>query len=370
MAIAVTVMGSAGNKTAEASTNTSAHPTSAAIGDLMLVFITADNAGASGASAISSVTDAKGNTYTAVVSKNQTPGSSANDGLTVAIYKSVLTTALSTTDLITVNWSPNVTAKTIHTAKVTGANTTALSSGSNSGAGTTYTVGPSASMTSGQLIICLAGNESATAPAIDTDTTNGSWVDDSAGGGSSGGTGGDGTKMASMVAHKLVTGTGTQTWNGNTGANTDWGALYVIYDIAGTTNNLSLSVTSTLTPTLTKSAGKVLTGIVAVTPTIARTTNKALTVTAALTAGLARQVGKTLANTVSLVVGLFTSMVTPNVITGTLDGTSVVTGTVDGVATLTATLDVTSVITGTLDGDAVLAGTLDGVQIITGTLDG
>lgn len=232
MAIAITSLTSmaTGNKTSEASTTTPAvgSPVPAA-GDLVLVYISADNAGTSGAEAISSVTDsAGGNTYSEVVLQNQTSGA-ANDGLTVAIYGSALTTGWTTsTTTVTVNWSPNVTAKVIQIHFVTGANTTAYATGTNSGSGSTYTSNATTSMASGDLVVVTVGNESNTGPAADTDTTNGSW---STNVNSSGGSGGDGTKMAQRIHRKIVTGAGTQECNAATGASTDWAVAYALYTV-------------------------------------------------------------------------------------------------------------------------------------------
>lgn len=218
-----------GNKTSEAATTTPGvgSPTPVT-GDLILVAIHADNAGTSGVAAISSVTDSTGaNTYSSVVSRNQTSGA-ANDGLTVAIYSTVLASDWASATTVTVNWSPNVTAKTIRVVVVTGSDSTAYSTGTNSGSGATYDSNVTASLASGDLIFAAVGNESNTNPVADSDTTNGSWTTLAS---ASGGGGGDATKMSSRDHYKVVTGAGTQQCNGSTGASTDWAVAYALYTV-------------------------------------------------------------------------------------------------------------------------------------------
>lgn len=231
MAIAVqghTAMAT-GNKTAEASTTTASVGSPFPVtGSLVLVAIAADNAGTSGAEAISSVTDSTGaNTYAEIALRNQTAGA-ANDGLTVALYSATLASDWTTATTVTVNWSPNVTAKAIRVYSVTGANNAAYSTGVNSGSGATYDGGTSTSLASGDLIFAVVGNESNTAPAADTDTTNGSWTNAAT---ASGGGGGDATKMSLRAHYKVVTGAGTQQCDGSTGASTDWAVAYALYTV-------------------------------------------------------------------------------------------------------------------------------------------
>lgn len=228
MAITATLGGGLGNKTAEASTTVTI-VTNAAIGDLVLVTIAADNAGVSGVSAISSVTDSTGaNTYSQIKLQNQTSGA-ANDGVTVAIYGSVVVSALTSgVSTITVNWSPNVAAKALALLVVTGSASTAYSTGANAGSGTTYTSNASSSMASGDLFVGIVGNETNTVPGADSDTTNGSWTSATS---QSAGSGGDATKMSQRTSWKVVTGAGTQTLDGSTGASTDWAVVYALYTV-------------------------------------------------------------------------------------------------------------------------------------------
>ena len=232
MAIAITAMGAGagvgvGNKTSEASTAQTVSA-SASIGDLVIVTIWADNSGTSGVSAISSVTDSTGaNTYTSLVERSRPATTDA--GLTVAMYRSVLASALTSgVSTVTVNWSPNVVAKAVAVVKVTGADTTAYETGANDGSGTTYTVTTTASLAVNDVILGSAGNESGTNVSLDTDSTNGTWVG-SIGGTTSGGSGGDATKVGGRNQYKIATGVGTQTYDAATGASTDWAAVYALF---------------------------------------------------------------------------------------------------------------------------------------------
>lgn len=223
-----------GNKTSESSTvvGASVSSGSTAIGDLHVVSVAADNAGTSGVESITTCTDSRGNTYTKLTSANRTSGT-ANDGCTAALFYSILTTAFDGTETLTINFSPNTTAKAIMTSLYRGTASTNYSSDSATGSGTTYSSNASASMASGDLYVATVANESNTAPVTDSDTTNGSWIGDSQ---ISGGGGGDATKMSVAQQVKITTGVGSQTLNAATGANTDWAlvaALFTIPAVAG-----------------------------------------------------------------------------------------------------------------------------------------
>lgn len=229
---------SGGNKTSETSHITSALAASAAIGDLVIVAIAADNAGTSGVSSITAPQDSQGNNYTLIKEQNRTAGSAAADGCTASLYGSVLTTALTSgVDTVTLNFSPATIAKAWTGIKVTGANTTTYSTGNNSGSGATYTSNASASMASGDLFVGVVANESGTAPASDSDSTNGSWSSLNT---TSGGTGGDATKMGINLQWKVTTGSGTQTLDAATGASTDWALVYALYTVASSGNSVSI----------------------------------------------------------------------------------------------------------------------------------
>jgi|SRR5215471_8902831 len=226
--VATSSTGTAANQSSSVSASIIIAGANVNVGDCVVVYIAADNAGTSGANAISAVTDnvAPANTYTQLQLLNRTAGSAANDGCTAAIYASIITTQMVTgTNFISVQFSPNVTAKATAYRTFTGVDAiaNAYGSGSSSGSGATYTTNATTTnVNNGDLVVGVAANESNTAPAADGDTTNGSWVEATA---VSGGSGGDATKMGLRYAYKIVTAGGaTQTFNGNTGASTDWAA--------------------------------------------------------------------------------------------------------------------------------------------------
>lgn len=201
-------------------------------GSVVVAWAVANNAGVSGASAFASVQDSNSNTWNVGKLQNRTAGSAANDGCTVLAYYAVLNAPMlfDGTDSITFNWSPNVAAKVCGAFAISGSDTSPFNSNSAAGAGTAYTSGgASASLNSGDIIVGVAGNESNTSPVNDTDTTNGSWTSLTTIG--SGGSGGDATKMSGLVAYKVVNAAGAQTFNGATGANTDWAALYLAFHV-------------------------------------------------------------------------------------------------------------------------------------------
>lgn len=177
MAIVQTFVAYGGNKTSGTSSPSTTVTADAAIGDLILVAISADNAGTNGVSSITAPTDTKSNTYTLVKEQNITAAGVANDVCTVAIYQSILTAALvSGTDRITAYFSPATTAEAFGVYLITGAVTTNYSTDSVSGSGTTYTLPTSASFTTGDLYFAAVANESNTPAAFDTDDiTYGVW---------------------------------------------------------------------------------------------------------------------------------------------------------------------------------------------------
>lgn len=256
MAIVVTNGPLAANKSSAATLQSSTWNVAVAVGNVVIVFVGADNAGTSGASSISGVHDSKGNTYTLVKAQNRTAGSAANDGCTAAIYMAKITVALTTSDTVTVDFSPNTTAKCMYCMKVTGVNRTAYSTDSASGSGATFTGNASPSMTSGDVIFALAVNESTTTPTLDSDTTNGSW--NAFPNQSSSGGGADASNVAFQGSWKVVTGAGAQTYNAATGASTDWAEVQALFHVAAdqtvTAGVTSVSL-STFAPVVTATSG-------------------------------------------------------------------------------------------------------------------
>ncbi len=199
----------------------------AAVGDLLVLFAAADNAGTSGVSSTStSVTDAAGNTWTNQAQTNRTVGA-ANDGSTLTVWTCLVTNAL-VAATITINFSPNTTCKAAGLQKAVpaagcamaiaavGPGVTGSSTGRSSGA---------VSVALGQTMIgACAVEENATVTA-DSDTSNGNWstaLVSLANGGAAG------TSQTLSIQRKTVTATGNQTYNTTTASSRDWALNYLL----------------------------------------------------------------------------------------------------------------------------------------------
>lgn len=215
-----------GNKTSQASTTINLSTTlTALVDDVVIQVIAADNAGTSGVSSFSSI----GQPSTGAISWetaqviNRTDGNSANDGTTLIIIVGRVTSQISTSSNYVVSWSPNTTAKAWRNLLIRGASPTIQNIASSTGSGTAPSVAsgssPVRAILNGDIVIGAVATESATVPTGDSDTTNGSW--DSIKTGTSGGTGGDGTKMALGLQSKIVNADGDQTFDAGT-ANTSY----------------------------------------------------------------------------------------------------------------------------------------------------
>lgn len=200
----------------------------ASIGDLVLVFVGSDNSGANGASPIASVSDSKGNTYVLLNSTNRTAGA-ANDGVSIAIYGSIITVALGVGagNTITVNFSPNTSRAVIGAAKVTGANTTSTGSNSGSGLGTTWSIASVTPGAVGDLVVVFTVSETATIPGV---PGVGGFA--AIGSATAGSGGGDATKISAKASYTIASSTSSISLSGTSGANTDWAALYLLYTLA------------------------------------------------------------------------------------------------------------------------------------------
>jgi hypothetical protein len=183
------------------------------VGDGIVVVISADNNGASGISSLSSVTDAKGNTYT-LLQATYDPGAAAA-GQTIGIAFAKITTALILTDQITVNFSPATVAKAAVCYNLRPGigyvlQSTVVASGFGAGSGTGTPTITSSSIALGDCIIAALAVESNAAVTADADTTNGSW---SAQATATGNTGTVATSSRIATQSKIVTAAGTQTYN-------------------------------------------------------------------------------------------------------------------------------------------------------------
>ena len=201
----------------------------ASIGDMIVVCVAADNQGSAGAISIASVTDSKSHTYTSRVSRNNDPGT-ASSGASVAIFTAPVTTAMTTSDTVTINFSPNTTSKAAVLWEIAAGATEFpkyLSNGGSTGSGTNPSL-VSTSIGSGDAVIYALAAESNATLTGDSDTTNGNWstlyTD----------VGNTGTSLTSMRVgsqYKVTTGTATQTWN-TTLTTSDWAISYIVVDPA------------------------------------------------------------------------------------------------------------------------------------------
>jgi len=187
-----------------------------AIGDVILVCISADNNGASGATSLTSVTDVKGHTYT-LVQATYDPGAAAA-GQTLGFGYTKVTTAMITTDQITVNFSPATTAKAAVVYKlhpnfsIKKIRMPASGTGGTFGAGSatgTPTITTS-SISAGNIFVGALAVESNAAVTADADTSNGAWTTQHT---ATGSTGTAATSSRIAAQGKVVTGTATQTYN-------------------------------------------------------------------------------------------------------------------------------------------------------------
>lgn len=207
------VVTTAGSGNSATSTATLAFDCGAAfaVDDIIVVCISADNNGASGVSSLSSVTDAGGNTYE-LLQATYDPGAAAA-GQTVGIAWARITTALITTDDVTINFSPNTVSKAAVVHKLdpdTGITLQKVASGFTAGSATGTPTVTTATVTIGDVVIAVLAAETNVAVTQDGDSTNGAWSTQMTA------TGNTGTLLTSSrvaAQTKIVTATATQTYN-------------------------------------------------------------------------------------------------------------------------------------------------------------
>jgi hypothetical protein len=225
--------------------------------DGVLVCITADNSAISGAISISSVSDSQSNTYT-LIRNVKTQGGSINNLASAAIYLCAVTNAISTSDSITVNFSPNTPSKAVVIYKI------ACASGkkpSNISSGATAPVSDSTSLSrstvtipANDTVFMVAGIETNESVTADTDTLRGSW---SSAYSATADTGTLATSMQVVTQYKTVTSSGTQTWNLSWATSTSYCAAYA--------SITEVAALSTVTKTATGSGSGTATAAIKVT---------------------------------------------------------------------------------------------------------
>lgn len=183
-----------------------------AVGSMAVLCVAYDNSKASGVDPYSSIADSVGNTWTSRQNVTIT-GGVASDGVSTRIFTSLLTVALTTSDSITVTYSGVTVARAWALHEATGSAGVPTYVGGNTASthqNTTLPTITTDSIPTGDMVIGVDGQQGGTAATItqDGDSTNGSW---SAQQSSKVGSGASGMTITSQ--RKVVTGTGTQTYN-------------------------------------------------------------------------------------------------------------------------------------------------------------
>lgn len=220
---------------------------SLAIGSIGVLCISADNSAGTGATKNfpSSFSDSKSNTWTLRLDELWDPGAAAA-GVEMAIYTSVLTSALVADDTITVTFSvANVVGKIAaiwEFAPQSAGTMSFLSSGfTTPGSSTSAPTVTTTSITSGDYVVGLSASESFGVYTGDSDTTNGSWKT-MMHYGKTVGVGG----ISICTQWKLTTGTATQTYNPTIGTALDtmigWISLRETVSAGGATGNFFLAL--------------------------------------------------------------------------------------------------------------------------------
>ena len=204
--------------------------TSYAVGDYLVALMAYDNSGGGGADPMSGTisvapaTGAVGASVSAQTGLND-PGS-ASAGLAVRCVVFPVTTAIPTSTSCTVSWSGTVTVRLILFMKVSsnsggiiGYRTNSGATGTNWAAQTTPSLNPTPSVNNTEGVLCWAGYEHGTGCTFtpDSDTTNGSWQTHYTSVQGAGLTG-----MSAFFQPKVVTATGTQSWNIASTVASDW----------------------------------------------------------------------------------------------------------------------------------------------------
>lgn len=206
MALTVTLRGTLASASA-VTTHTITPSSTLAAGTMGVVVCAYSNSGGGGATPtpVASFNDSAGNTWTRRVNQNYDPGS-ANAGACNAIYTAPITTQVTTGGSV----APTVSTACIGCLRLYEVSTSAAgvnykNSGTNTGATGTAVSLVTASITSGNAIICFCNWLANADPTYDSDTSNGSWA--------AGGRTGVAQPRSCGVQSKVVTGTATQTWD-------------------------------------------------------------------------------------------------------------------------------------------------------------
>lgn len=174
MALTITEAGKA-NSTTSSSSLTVTLTASFAVGNTVFAIVAADNSGTNGASSTGAISDSKSNTWTTVRTQNHDPGV-VNAGVTLTVFSCDVTTALTTSDTLTVSFSPDTTSKAILVWKVVAPSGYKASINATDGSGGTVTsLNRSLSIGAGNSVIGAQGWATNATVTRDTDTTRGAW---------------------------------------------------------------------------------------------------------------------------------------------------------------------------------------------------
>lgn len=174
MALTITEAGKA-NSTTSSSSLTVTLTASFAVGNTVFAIVAADNSGTNGASSTGAISDSKSNTWTTVRTQNHDPGV-VNAGVTLTVFSCDVTTALTTSDTLTVSFSPDTTSKAILVWKVVAPSGYKASVNATDGSGGTVTsLNRTLSIGAGNSVIGAQGWATNATVTRDTDTTRGAW---------------------------------------------------------------------------------------------------------------------------------------------------------------------------------------------------
>jgi hypothetical protein len=221
---AITVANRGSQNSATASTSIAVSPTATiVVGHMGVVLYAVDNVGTSGSTKVcpSTFNDTVGNTWTQRIDAIYNPAG-AGSGVEIAAYTATITTQILTTDNVTITFLVSTSGRTVRLLDVAGttgpyyvtsAPISDLLTSGQTGTAVSMTTG---SIPTGDVVICWTGSESSTGTTTgDSDTTNGSWAANLSVTAVS-------APMRNDVQWKIVTGTGTQSYDITLGASADW----------------------------------------------------------------------------------------------------------------------------------------------------
>lgn len=212
MAITATVRYSNGGTSSETAFTFSPSSNFTA-GTFAVLFVAADNSATNGASNnITSVTDSLGNTWTKYQSPLYDPGS-ANQGIQGGVFTTSMDAGtITTSTTISVNFESVIAAKVVvlhEVAPTTGYRIVYSSSGDGSGTTSELFSETTGSITANNIVLCACFMEGYYPLGYaDSDTTRGNWSSRT-----SIGAGALTSGVNLVTQYKVVTGTGTQTFN-------------------------------------------------------------------------------------------------------------------------------------------------------------